>query len=98
MSEHGTRDGYAAYKVASHVKHHYATAFGIYDVLHREIRIHSSVEVPEQAPDVRLHHICNNSLSSPPNRGIGFVVNNLVKSTYNTFRDNRTYLVDFPVP
>lgn len=98
MSEHGTRDGYAAYKVAPHVKHHYATAFGIYDVLHREIRIHSSVEVPEQAPDVRLHHICNNSLSSPPNRGIGFVVNNLVKSTYNTFRDNRTYLVDFPVP
>lgn len=98
MSEHGTRDGYAAYKVAPQVKHHYATAFGIYDVLHREIRIHSSVEVPEQAPDVRLHHICNNSLSSPPNRGIGFVVNNLVKSTYNTFRDNRTYLVDFPVP
>ena len=96
MSENGTRDGYAAYKVAPHVRHHYATAFGIYDVLHREIRIHSSVEVPEQAPDVRLHHICNNSLSSPPNRGIGFVVNNLVKSTYNTFRDNRTYLVDFP--
>jgi hypothetical protein len=96
MSEGGTRDGYAAYKVADHVEHHYATAFGIYDVLHQEIRIHSSVEVPEGHPDVRLHHICNNSLSSPPNRGIGFVVNNRVKSTYNTHRDNRTYLVDFP--
>ena len=69
---------------------------GIYDVLHQEIRIHSSVEVPEGHPDVRLHHICNNSLSSPPNRGIGFVVNDRVKSTYNTHRDNRTYLVDFP--
>ena len=96
MSEGGTRDGYAAYKVADHVEHHYATAFGIYDVLHQEIRIHSSVEVPEGHPDVRLHHICNNSLSSPPNRGIGFVVNDRVKSTYNTHRDNRTYLVDFP--
>ena len=95
MSENGTKDGFAAYKVAPNVKHHYATAFGIYDVLHQEIRIHSSVEVPVQT-DVRLHHICNNSLSSPPNRGFGYVVNDATKSTYNTFRDNRTYIVDFP--
>lgn len=95
MSENGTKDGFAAYKVAPNVKHHYATAFGIYDVLHQEIRIHSSVEVPV-CPDVRLHHICNNSLSSPPNRGFGYVVNDATKSTYNTFRDNRTYIVDFP--
>ena len=95
MSENGTKDGYAAYKVADNVQNHFATAFGIYDVLTREIRIESSVEVPEN-PGIRLHNICNNSLSSPPNRGYGFVVNHLVKSTYNTFRDNRTYLVDFP--
>jgi hypothetical protein len=95
MSENGTRDGYAAYKVAQHVQHHFATAFGIYDVLVNEIRVESSVEVPEEATDVRLHNICNNSLSDPPNRGIGFVVNQKVKSTYNTYRDNRTYLVDW---
>lgn len=94
-SENGTKDGYAAYKVAPGVKQHYATAFGIYDVLHQQIRIHSSVEVPLQ-PGVRLHHICNNSLSSPPNRGFGFVVNDVERSTYNTYRDNRTYIVDFP--
>lgn len=94
MSENGTRPGYAAYKVADHVNHHFATAFGIYDVLVREIRIENSVEVPEK-DTIKLRHICNNSLSSPPNRGFGFVVNGRTKSTYNTFRDNRTYVVDF---
>lgn len=94
MSENGTRPGYAAYKVADHVDNHFATAFGIYDVLVREIRIENSVEVPEK-DGITLRHICNNSLSSPPNRGFGFVVNGRQKSTYNTFRDNRTYIVDF---
>lgn len=95
MSEGGTRDGYAAYKVADHVQNHFATAFGIYDVLFTDIRIESSVEVPAN-PGIRLHHICNNCLSNQPNKGFGFVVNGLVRSTYNTHRDNRTYLVDFP--
>ena len=95
MSENGTRDGYAAYKVADHVQNHFATAFGIYDVLYSDIRIESSVEVPT-GPGIRLHNICNNSLSNQPGKGFGFVVNGLVKSTYSTHRDNRTYLVDFP--
>ena len=95
MSEGGTRDGYAAYKVADHVQNHFATAFGIYDVLFTDIRIESSVEVPAN-PGIRLHHICNNCLSNQPGKGFGFVVNGLVRSTYNTHRDNRTYLVDFP--
>ncbi len=95
-SENGTRDGYAAYKVADHVQNHFATAFGIYDVLHNDIRIESSMEVPNNA-GIRLHNICNNCLSNQPGKGFGYVVNGLVKSTYNTHRDNRTYLVDFPV-
>lgn len=95
MSENGSRDGYAAYKVADHVQNHFATAFGIYDVLHNDIRIESSMEVPSNA-GIRLHNICNNCLSNQPGKGFGFVVNGLVKSTYNTHRDNRTYLVDFP--
>ena len=94
MSENGTRDGYAAYKVANNVNDHEAFAFGIYDVLHNEIRIESSVEVPNN-PGIRLQNICNNSLSSPPNRGYGFVINNIQKSTYNTKRDNRAYIVEF---
>lgn len=93
-SENGTRPGFAAYKVADVVNNHQAYAFGIYDVLHNQIKIESSVEVPDKQ-GISLKHICNNSLSSPPNRGFGFVVNETQKSTYNTFRDNRTYIVDF---
>jgi len=94
MSENGRRAGYAAYKVADTVNHHEAFAFGIYDVLHNEIMIESSVEVPDRQ-GIRLHNICNNSLSSPPNRGYKFVINGIQKSTYNTHRDNRTYVVKF---
>ncbi len=94
MSEGGTRAGYAAYKIADHVNHHEASAFGIYDVLHNEIRIESSVEVPDKK-GIHLFNICNNSLSSPPNRGYSFVINGIQKSTYNTYRDNRTYVVEF---
>jgi len=94
-SEKGTRDGFAAYKVANEVVQHEAYAFGIYDVLVNPIRIESSVEVPVK-PGVRLKHICNNSLSNGPDRGFGYVINQVGKSTYNTWRDNRTYVVEFP--
>lgn len=102
MSENGTRAGYAAYKVADVVNNHEAYAFGIYDVLHNQIKIESSVEVPNKI-GIKLKNICNNSLSSPPNRGYSFVINDIQKSTYNTFRDNRTFVVDYigknaPVP
>jgi hypothetical protein len=94
MSENGTRPGYAAYKVANSVNTHEALAFGIYDVLHNQIMIENSVEVPDKL-GITLHNICNNSLSSPPNRGFKYVINNSTISTYNTHRDNRTYVVDF---
>ncbi len=92
MSENGTRPGYAAYKVADHVQHHLGVGFGIYDVLfNTNIRIENSVEVPEK-PGVRMYHICNNSLSNSGPRGFGFVINGKQPSTYNTWRDNRTYI------
>lgn len=94
-SENGTRDGFAAYKVADMVQQHEAYAFGIYDVLVNPIRIESSVEVPVK-PGVILKHICNNSLSNGPNRGFGYLINQVGESTYNTWRDNRTYVVEFP--
>lgn len=87
--------GFAAYKVANAVKQHEAYAFGIYDVLVNQIRIESSVEVPVK-PGVRLKHSCNNSLSNGPNRGYGYVINQVGKSTYNTWRHNRMYVVEFP--
>jgi len=94
-SENGTRDGFAAYKVAEQVEQHEAYAFGIYDVLVNAIRIESSVETPVK-PGIKFKHICNNSLSNGPNRGYGYVINQIQKSTYNTWRDNRTFVVEFP--
>lgn len=93
-SENGTRDGFAAYKVAENVNQHEAYAFGIYDVLVNPIRIESSVEVPVK-PGMKFKHICNNSLSNGPNRGYGYVINQIQKSTYNTWRDNRVYVVEY---
>lgn len=87
MSENGTRNGYAAYKVADNVSNHYACALGIYDVLVNEIMIENSVEVPD-TPGVEVYHVCNNSLSNGGKRGFGYVINGLGKSTYDTFRDN----------
>lgn len=97
MSHDGTVQGFAAYKVGDKIRHHEATGFGIYDVLfYSEIRIESSVEVPERK-GIKLRHICNNSLSNPGPRGFGYIVNKHTPSTYNTFRDNRTYIdrIDF---
>ncbi len=86
-SENATRDGYAAYKVADNVKAHEAYAMGIYDVIINDIRIENSVETPDNN-GIRITNLCNNSLSSPGPRGIGFLINNKGISTYNTFRDN----------
>ncbi|RZF58680.1 glycoside hydrolase family 16 [Sphingobacterium corticibacterium] len=94
-SEGGMKEGYAAYKVADDVNHHEAYAFGIYDVLVNEIAIESSVEVPKGKPGIVFLHICNNSLSNGPNRGFRYVINRIRKSTFDTWRDNRTFVVDF---
>lgn len=96
MSENGTRDGYAAYKVADSVKAHTAMALGIYDVIHNDIRIHNSVEVPE-VPGVSVVNLCNNSLSNPGPRGLGNLINGRIPSTYNTWRDNLVRVMKYPV-
>src|SRR5690606_20138812 len=94
-SEGGMKEGYAAYKVADDVNHHEAYAFGIYDVLTNEIAIESSVELPKGKPGIILRHICNNSLSNGPNRGVKYIINRIQKSTCGTWRDYRTFIVDF---
>lgn len=95
MSENGTRAGYAAYKVADKVNIHQAAGLGIYDVYFKtDIRMENSMEVPEK-PGIRIYHLCNVSLSDPGNRGIGYVINGKVKSTYNTFRVCRPWIDEF---
>ena len=94
MSENNTRPGYAAYKVADSVNIHEGTAFGIYDVLHRDIMIENSVEVPDKI-GIKMYHICNNTLSGGGLKGFNYILNGIGKSTYNTYHDNRVYINEF---
>lgn len=94
-SENGTRDGYCAYKVADKVNEHLAVGMGIYDVYFgTNIRMENSVEVPEK-PGIRIFHLCNVSLSDPGQRGIGYIINGRIESTFNTYRVCRPYLNEF---
>lgn len=92
MSEGGTRAGYAAYKVSDNVQVHQAFGLGIYDVFFgTDIRLENSIEVP-QHPGIRIYHACNVSLSNPGPRGIGYVINGQVPSTFNTWRVCRRWI------
>lgn len=96
MSHNGTRKGYAAYKVADHVKYHEASMLGIYDVFTKtegaEIAIENSIEVPE-SEGVKVHHACNVCIS--PLGGMHFVINGTGKSTFNTGIADRFFEVDY---
>lgn len=81
MSEDGTRDGYAAYKVADNVQNHRAYGLGIYDVLFHDIRLENSVEVPRNK-GIEIHHLVNTSFIPGPKKGFGYVINGMVESTY----------------
>ena len=81
MSENGTRCGYAAYKVADNVHSHNAYGIGIYDVLHHDIMLENSVEVPDNK-GIEMHHIVNTSFIPGPKKGFKNVLNGMVESTY----------------
>lgn len=81
MSENGTRPGYAAYKVADSVDSHTACGLGIYDVLHNDIMIENSMEVPEKE-NIEIRHIVNTSFIPGPKKGFNYVINGHRESTY----------------
>lgn len=81
MSENGTRDGYAAYKIADSVRNHRAFGLGIYDVLIHDIRVENSVEAPYN-DGIEIHHLVNTSFIPGPKKGFGNVINGMVESTY----------------
>jgi len=95
MSHNGTVNGYASYKVADHVQHHYAAMMGIYDVFTKtggaEIVAESSIEVPNHE-GVRVHHACNFGLSRNGG-GFNFVINQSVPSTHH--KKGRYYILDY---
>ncbi|MBP5318843.1 MAG: T9SS type A sorting domain-containing protein [Paludibacteraceae bacterium] len=86
MSHDGTVKGYAAYKVADNVKHHYASMMGMYDVFircgARPIVIENAIEVPK-TEDVWIHHACNYGLSGNGKGGFNYVINGSTPSTIN---------------
>lgn len=95
MSENGTRPGYCAYKVTDNVNIHEASGLGIYDVYSRtDIRMENSMEVPEK-PGIRVFHLCNVTISTPGPRGIGYMINGKVNSTFNTRSVFRPWIDEF---
>lgn len=95
MSENGTRPGYAAYKVGDNVKTHSAYGLGIYDVLHNDIMLENSVEVPERE-GINMHHIVNTSFIPGDKKGFNHVVNGNVESTYRYPRQHVARVNQFP--
>lgn len=58
MSHHGTKNGYAQYKVSDHVKEHYAIALGVYGVFLHNLEplvLASAIETPTK-PGIIIEH------------------------------------------
>lgn len=95
MSEDGTRAGYAAYKVADSVQEHQAYGLGIYDVYFKtNIRMYNSIEVPENQ-GIRIYHACNVGISDQGTRGIDYIINGKISSTYNTPVAHRAWIDEY---
>ncbi|MBP5318500.1 MAG: hypothetical protein J6Y77_03765, partial [Paludibacteraceae bacterium] len=95
MSHGGTVKGYASYKVGDHVKEHYASMMGIYDVFTKtggaEIVAENSIEVPQRT-GVHIHHACNFGISRHGG-GFNYVINGQVPSSH--FKKGRWYILDY---
>ena len=80
MSHNGTKNGYAAYKVANNVKNHYAVGLGVYDVFiytnGASIYLDSAIEVPD-TPNVLIENACITEIAAGdgPQVGINHIIN-----------------------
>lgn len=80
MSHNGTQNGFAAYKVADNVKHHYAVGLGSYDVFiytnGASIHLDNSYEVPN-TEDVVVENACIVEIADGkgPAVGINHIIN-----------------------
>ena len=73
-SHEGTVNGFASVKIADTVKRHEAWGLGIY-LYNRdaEVELHSAMEVPEEAKDIRVHNICTVMITGNP--GMSHIIN-----------------------
>lgn len=80
MSHAGSKQGYAAYKIANNVKNHYAVGVGVYDVFINtngaSIYLDNAIEVPD-TPNVLIENACIVEIADGegPKVGINHIVN-----------------------
>ncbi|MFQ9516347.1 MAG: leucine-rich repeat protein [Eubacterium sp.] len=98
MSHGGTKNGYAAYKVANNVKNHYAVGLGIYDVFINtngaSIYLDNAIEVPD-TKNVLIENACIVEIAAGdgPQVGINNIVNNTVAGIRTGAGNNGGYAI-----
>lgn len=82
MSHAGTKNGYAAYKVANNVKNHYSVGMGVYDVFINtngaSIFLDNAIEVPD-TPGVLIENACIVEIANGSGPRVG--INNIINDT-----------------
>lgn len=82
MSEQGTRNGYASYKVADGVQNHEAWGLGVYSYFRdAPVKLENAIEVPD-AEGVKLHHVTTVWLNGVAGSEITHVVNGAGERVY----------------
>ncbi|NOU98723.1 Ig-like domain-containing protein [Paenibacillus planticolens] len=77
MSNFGTVNGYAGYKVADSVNQHEAYGLGVYSFFRdAPVKLESAIEVPDK-PGVKVHHATTVFLSGMAGSEITHIVNNM---------------------
>ncbi|GAB6931033.1 hypothetical protein JCM10914A_50160 [Paenibacillus sp. JCM 10914] len=76
MSNNGSVNGFASYKVADHVTNHEAWGLGVYSFFRdAPVKLQSAIEVPN-ATGVKIHHATTIWLNGTPGSEITHVINN----------------------
>lgn len=82
MSHNGTKNGYAAYKVANNVKNHYAVGLGVYDVFINtngaSIHLDTAIEVPD-TQNVLIENAVISEIANADGPQVG--INSIINST-----------------
>ncbi|WP_240644525.1 discoidin domain-containing protein [Paenibacillus paeoniae] len=82
MSQNGTVNGYASYKVADHVTDHEVWGLGVYSFFRdAPVKLESGIEVPDTA-GVKVHHATSIWLAGTPGSEITHVINKLGGRVY----------------
>ncbi|WP_420329425.1 discoidin domain-containing protein [Paenibacillus gorillae] len=82
MSNGGTVNGYASYKVADTVTNHEAWGLGVYSFFRdAAVKLNSAIEVPN-SPGIKIHHATTIWLSGTSGSEITHIINNLGGKVY----------------